>query len=125
MIEQRQRHRQAPDTHVQSVKAIAEFAKSYWRGPDWQAPDQLSSPALRHYLHHLLTARQRSWSAGNVVAAALRFCYVETLACTPRQLKLPPRPAQKPLPKVLSVAPLEHLFATTDPPQHRQLSPLT
>ena len=34
---------------------------------------------------------------------------------------LPPRPAQKQLPRVLSVEQLENLFATTDHPKHRAL----
>jgi site-specific recombinase XerD len=37
------------------------------------------------------------------------------------ELNLPPRPAQKQLPRVLSVEQLEHLFATTDNPKHRVL----
>jgi site-specific recombinase XerD len=55
------------------------------------------------------------------VAAAIRFFYVDTLGWTPMELNLPPRPAQKQLPRVLSVEQLEHLFATTDHPKHRAL----
>jgi site-specific recombinase XerD len=55
------------------------------------------------------------------VAAAIRFFYVDTLGWSPIELNLPPRPAHKQLPKVLSVEQLEHLFATTDNPKHRAL----
>jgi site-specific recombinase XerD len=69
----------------------------------------------------LLTERQLAWSSCNVVAAAIRFFYVATLGWNPIELNLPPRPAQKQLPRVLSVEQLEHLFATTDNPKHRAL----
>ena len=55
------------------------------------------------------------------MAAAIRFFYVETLGWTPMELNLPPRPAHKQLPHVLSVEQLEHLFATTTNPKHRVL----
>jgi len=55
------------------------------------------------------------------VAAAIRFFYVDTLGWTPIELNLPPRPAQKQLPRVLSVEQLERLFDTTDNPKHRAL----
>jgi integrase/recombinase XerD len=121
MIEQMQLHRKAPGTQVQYVRAIADLTKYYWRAPDWRTPDQLSSQEIRRYLHYLLTERQLSWSSCNVVAAAIRFFYVDTLGWTPMQLNLPPRPAHKQLPRVLSVEQLEHLFATTDNPKHRAL----
>jgi site-specific recombinase XerD len=121
MIEQMQLHRKAPGTQVQYVRAIADLAKYYWRAPDWRAPDQLSSQEIRRYLHYLLTDKQLSWSSCNVVAAAIRFFYVDTLGWTPMQLNLPPRPGQKQLPRVLSVEQLEHLFATTDNLKHRAL----
>jgi len=116
MIEQLQLHRKAPGTQDQYVQAIYRLAAYYKR-----SPDQLSSQEIRHYLHHLLTERQLAWSSCNVVAAAIRFFYVDTLGWTPMQLNLPPRPAQKQLPRVLSVEQLEHLFATTDNPKHRAL----
>ena len=53
--------------------------------------------------------------------AAIRFFYVDTLGWTPMQLNLPPRPAQKQLPRVPSVEQLEHLFVTTDNPKPRAL----
>ena len=121
MIEQMQLHRKAPGTQVQYVRAIADLAKYYWRAPHWRAPDQLSSQEIRGYLHYLLTERQLSWSSCNVVAAAIRFFYVETLGWTPMQLNLPPQPGQKQLPRVLSVEQLEHLFATTHNAKHRAL----
>jgi site-specific recombinase XerD len=121
MIEQMQLHRKAPGTQVQYVRAIADLTKYYWRAPDWRTPDQLSSQEIRRYLHYLLTERQLSWSSCNVVSAAIRFFYVDTLGWTPMQLNLPPRPAHKQLPRVLSVEQLEHLFATTDNPKHRAL----
>jgi integrase/recombinase XerD len=121
MIEHMQLHRKAPGTQVQYVRAIAALAKYYWRAPDWRAPDQLSSQDIRRYLHYLLTDKQLSWSSCNVVAAAIRFFYVDTLGWTPMQLNLPPRPGQKQLPRVLSVEQLEHLFATTDNLKHRAL----
>lgn len=116
MIEQMQLHRKAPGTQDQYVQAISRLAAYYQR-----SPDQLSSQEIRHYLHHLLTERQLAWSSCNVVSAAIRFFYVDTLGWTPMQLNLPPRPAHKQLPRVLSVEQLEHLFATTDNPKHRAL----
>jgi integrase/recombinase XerD len=116
MIEQLQLHRKAPGTQEQYVKAIYQLAAYYKR-----SPDQLSSQEIRRYLHYLLTERQLSWSSCNVVAAAIRFFSVDTLGCTPMQLNLPPRPAQKHLPRVLSVEQLEHLFATTHHPKPRAL----
>jgi site-specific recombinase XerD len=116
MIEQMQLHRKAPGTQDQYVQAISRLAAYYQR-----SPDQLSSQEIRHSLHHLLTERQLAWSSCNVVSAAIRFFYVDTLGWTPMQLNLPPRPAHKQLPRVLSVEQLEHLFTTTDNPKHRAL----
>jgi site-specific recombinase XerD len=116
MIKQMQLHRKAPGTQQQYVKAISQLAAYYKR-----SPDQLSPRDIRHYLHYLLTERQLAWSSCNVVAAAIRFFYVDTLGWTPIQLNLPPRPAHRHLPRVLSVEQLERLFATTDHPKHRAL----
>ena len=116
MIEQLQLHRKAPGTQDQYIHAIYQLAAYYKR-----SPDQLSSQEIRRYLHYLLTERQLAWSSCNVVAAAMRFFYVDTLGWTPIQLNLPPRPVQKQLPRVLGVEQLEHLFATTDHPKHRAL----
>ena len=116
MIEQMQLHRKAPGTQQQYVKAISQLAAYYKR-----SPDQLSPQEIRAYLHYLLTERQLAWSSCNVVAAAIRFFYVDTLGWTPIELNLPPRPAYKQLPRVLSVEQLEHLFATTDHPTPRAL----
>jgi integrase len=116
MIEQMQLHRKAPGTQQQYVQAIAQLAAYYKR-----SPDQLSPQEIRRYLHYLLTERQLAWSSCNVVAAAIRFFYVDTLGWTPVELNLPPRPAYKQLPRVLSIEQLEDLFATTDHPKHRAL----
>lgn len=116
MIKQMQLHRKAPGTQQQYVKAISQLAAHYKRSPDQLSPDD-----IRHYLHYLLTERQLAWSSCNVVAAAIRFFYVDTLGWTPIELNLPPRPAHRHLPRVLSVEQLEHLFATTDNPKHRAL----
>jgi site-specific recombinase XerD len=116
MIEQLQLHRKAPGTQEQYVQAIAQLAAYYKR-----SPDQLSPQEIRAYLHYLLTERQLAWSSCNVVAAAIRFFYVDTLGWTPMELHLPPRPVHKQLPRVLSVEQLEQLFATTDNPKHRAL----
>lgn len=116
MIEQLPLHRKAPGTQELYVKAIYDLTAYYKR-----SPDQLSSQEIRRSLHHLLTERQLAWSSCNVVAAAIRFFYVETLGWTPMHLNLPPRPAHKRLPKVLSIEQLEHLFATTLNPKHRAL----
>jgi integrase/recombinase XerD len=116
MIEQLQLHRKALGTQEQYVQAVAQLAAYYKR-----SPDQLSAQEIRAYLHYLLTERQLAWSSCNVVAAAIRFFYVDTLGWTPMELNLPPRPAYKQLPRVLSVEQLEQLFATTDNPKHRAL----
>jgi site-specific recombinase XerD len=116
MIKQMQLHRKAPGTQQQYVKAISQLAAYYKRSPDQLSPDD-----IRHYLHYLLTERQLAWSSCNVVAAAIRFFYVDTLGWTPIELNLPPRPAHRHLPRVLSVEQLERLFATTDHPKHRAL----
>jgi site-specific recombinase XerD len=116
MIKQMQLHRKAPGTQQQYVKAISQLAAYYKR-----SPDQLSPRDIRHYLHYLLTERQLAWSSCNVVAAAIRFFYVDTLGWTPIELNLPPRPAHRHLPRVLSVEQLERLLTTTDHPKHRAL----
>jgi site-specific recombinase XerD len=116
MIEPLQLHRKAPGTQDQYVQAISRLAAYYKR-----SPDQLSSQEIRHSLHHLLSERQLAWSSCNVVSAAIRFFYVDTLGWTPMPLNLPPRPAHKQLPRVLRVEQLEHLFTTTDNPKHRAL----
>jgi integrase/recombinase XerD len=116
MIKQLQLHRKSQGTQDQYVNAIYQLAAYYKR-----SPDQLSSREIRRYLHYLLTERQLAWSSCNVVAAAIRFFYVDTLGWTPIELNLPPRPAQKQLPRVLGVEQLEHLFAATDNPKHRAL----
>jgi integrase/recombinase XerD len=116
MLKQMQLHRKAPGTQQQYLKAISQLAAYYTRSPDQLSPDD-----IRHYLHYLLTERQLAWSSCNVVAAAIRFFYVDTLGWTPIKLNLPPRPAHRHLPRVLSVEQLEHLFATTDHPKHRAL----
>jgi site-specific recombinase XerD len=116
MIEQLQLHRKAKGTQEQYVQAIAQLAAYYKR-----SPDQLSPQEIRAYLHYLLTDKQLAWSSCNVVAAAIRFFYVETLGWTPMELNLPPRPAYKQLPRVLSIEQLERLFATTDNRKHRAL----
>jgi integrase/recombinase XerD len=114
MIEQMQLHRKAPGTQDQYINAIYRLTAYYRR-----SPDQLSSQEIRHYLHHLLTERQLAWSTCNVVAAAIRFFYVDTLGWTPFELNLPPRTAPKRLPQVLSVEQLERLFTATLNPKHR------
>jgi site-specific recombinase XerD len=55
------------------------------------------------------------------VAAAIRFFYVETLDWPPLKLHLPPRPAPKRLPKVLSLEDVERLLICTRNPKHRAL----
>jgi site-specific recombinase XerD len=114
MIEQMQLHRKAPGTQSQDIDAIYRLTAYYRR-----SPDQLSSQEIRHYLHHLLVERQLAWSTCNVVAAAIRFFYVDTLGWTPFDLNLPPRTAPKRLPQVLSVEQLERLFSATLNAKHR------
>jgi integrase/recombinase XerD len=114
MIEQMQLHRKAPGTPSQYIDAIYRLTVYYRR-----SPDQLSSQEIRRYLHHLLVERQLAWSTCNVVAAAIRFFYVDTLGWTPFELNLPPRTAPKRLPQVLSVEQLERLFTATLNAKHR------
>jgi len=85
-----QLHRKAPGTQEQYVQAMAQLTAYYKR-----SPVQLSPQEIRAYLHSLLTERQLAWSSCNVVAAAIRFFYVDTLGWTPMELNLPPRPAHK------------------------------
>src|SRR5918995_5523098 len=117
MIEQMQLHRLSPGTQDNYVRAIHGLSAYY----NNSSPARLTSAQIRRYLHYLLTNRQLSWSSCNVVAAAIRFFYVDTLGWTPIELNLPPRPAHKQLPRVLSVEQLDHLFATTDNAKHRAL----
>jgi site-specific recombinase XerD len=106
MIEPLPLHRKALGTQEQYVQAIAQLAAYYKR-----SPDQFSPQEIRAYLHSLLTERQLAWSSCNVVAAAIRFFYVDTLGWTPMELHLPPRPPYKQLPRVLSYRLLsEHLL---------------
>lgn len=106
MIQQMQLHRLAPQTQKAYVGAVAGLAAFYGR-----APDQLTSSDIQAYLHHLLVDRHLAWSTCNIVAAGLRFFYLETLAWETCQLKMPPRKGQRRLPRVLSVEELQRLFA--------------
>jgi Phage integrase, N-terminal SAM-like domain len=74
MIYQMQLERLAPKTQAAYVAAVAGLATFYHCSPDQLRPDQ-----LRHYLHHLLVDRHRSWSSCNQVACGLRFFYTKTL----------------------------------------------
>jgi integrase/recombinase XerD len=112
-----QLHRLSPGTQDNYVRAIRGLMAYYHNC----SPARLTSAQIRRYLHYLLTNRQLSWSSCNVVAAAIRFFYVDTLGWTPIELNLPPRPAHKQLPRVLSVEQLEYLFSTTNHPKHRAL----
>jgi integrase len=116
MIADMQLHRLAPGTQALYLQAITELATYYGR-----SPEHLTSDEIRAYLHHLLVERQLAWSTCNVVAAAIRFCYVETLGWPLGQLHLPPRIERKRLPRVLSVEELQRLFAATRHPKHRAL----
>jgi integrase/recombinase XerD len=116
MIADMQLHRLAPGTQALYLRAITELATYYGR-----SPEHLTSDEIRAYLHHLLVERQLAWSTCNVVAAAIRFCYVETLGWPLGQLHLPPRIERKRLPRVLSVEELQRLFAATRHPKHRAL----
>jgi len=108
MMHQLQLHRLAPRTPKAYVRAVEDVARFYWR-----SPDQLTADAIRDDLHHLLVDRQRAWSPCNIVAAGLRFFYVETLRWEALQLDLPPRKGQRLLPPVLSVDELKRLLAST------------
>jgi integrase/recombinase XerD len=116
MLQQMQLHRLAPGTQQLYATAITDLARYYWR-----SPDQLTPEEIRAYLHHLLEERKLAWSTCNVTAAAIRFFYVETLDWPPLKLHLPPRPAPKRLPKVLSLEDVERLLICTRTPKHRAL----
>ena len=116
MIAQMQLQHFAPSTQDVYVRAVAGLGTSYDRSP---AP--LTSDEIRAYLHHLLVERQLAWSTCNVIAAAIRFLYVETLGRPLAELNLPPRTDRKPLPQVLSAEELQRLFAHTTHPKHRAL----
>lgn len=116
MIAQMQLQRFAPSTQDVYVRAVAGFATYYGR-----SPEHLTSEEIRAYLHHLLVERQLAWSTCNVIAAAIRFLYVETLGWPMAELNLPPRTDRKPLPQVLSAEELQRLFAHTTHPKHRTL----
>jgi integrase/recombinase XerD len=108
MMHQLQLHRLAPHTQKAYMRAVADLARFYWR-----SPDQLTADEIRDYLHHLLMERQLAWSTCNIVAAGLRFFYLETLQWDALQLNLPPRKGQRRLPRVLSVDELKRLLAST------------
>jgi len=108
MIHQLQLHRLAPPTQKAYVQAVEDVARFYWR-----SPDQLTADEIRDYLHHLLVERHLAWSTCNIVAAGLRFFYLETLGWEALQLNLPPRKGQRLLPRVLSVDELKRLLAST------------
>src|SRR5262245_10342018 len=97
-----------PRTQKAYVRAVADLARFYWR-----SPDQLTTDEIRDYLHHLLVERHLAWSTCNIVAAGLRFFYLETLRWDALQLNLPPRKGQRRLPRVLSVDELKRLLAST------------
>jgi integrase/recombinase XerD len=116
MLQQMQLHRLAPSTQQLYTTAIMGLARYYRR-----SPDQLTPEEIRAYLHHLLEERKLAWSTYNVTAAAIRFFYVETLDWPSLKLHLPPRPAPKRLPKVLSLEDVERLLTCTRNPKHRAL----
>jgi site-specific recombinase XerD len=116
MLQQMQLHRLAPSTQQLYTTAIMGLARYYRR-----SPDQLTPEEIRAYLHHLLEERKLAWSPCNVTAAAIRFFYVETLDWPPLKLHLPPRPAPKRLPKVLSLEDVEQLLTCPRNPKHRAL----
>ena len=74
MIMDMQLHRLAPGTQALYLREVASLATFYGR-----SPEHLTADELRAYLPHLLVERQLAWSTCNVAAAAIRFCYVETL----------------------------------------------
>jgi site-specific recombinase XerD len=115
MLQQMQLHRLAPSTQQLYITAIAALTRYYRR-----SPDQLTPEEIRAYLHHLLEERKLAWSTCNVTAA-ICFFYVETLAWPPLKLHLPPRPAPKRLPKVLSLEDVEQLLTCPRNPKHRAL----
>ena len=108
MLRQLQLHRLAPPTQHAYLRAVSGLAQFYHR-----SPDQLNTEEIRDYLHHLLVESQCAWSTCNLVVAALRFFYVETLGWDALQVRLPPRKGQRRLPRVLSVEELRRLFDHT------------
>jgi site-specific recombinase XerD len=116
MVQQMPLHRLAPSTQQLYITAITAFTRYYRR-----SPDQLTPEEIRAYLHHLLAERKLAWSPCNVTAAAIRFFDVDTLDWPPLKLHLPPRPAPKRLPKVLSLEDVERLLTCTRNPKHRAL----
>jgi integrase/recombinase XerD len=116
MITHMQLQRLAPSTQDVYLRAVAGLATYYRR-----SPEHLTSEEIRGYLHHLLVERQLAWSTCNVTAAAIRFCYVDTLGWPMVHLNLPPRTDRQRLPQILSVEELQRLFTTTTHPKHRAL----
>jgi Phage integrase, N-terminal SAM-like domain len=74
MLHQLQLHRLASHTQKAYVQAVEDVARFYWR-----SPDQLTADEIRDYLHHLLVDRQLAWSTCNIVAAGLRFFYLDSI----------------------------------------------
>ena len=108
--------RLAPKTHVASGTAVASLAKC-----SQCSPDRLSPKHMRTSLHHLLVERRLAWSSCHQAAAGLQFFSTKTLGGDVLHLALPPRTGRSQLPRVLSLAALQHRFTRAKPPRHRVL----
>ena len=74
MVREMQLRRLAPGTQKAYVRAVAELTRHYGRSPDRIGPEQVKS-----YLLYLMNQRRLNWSTVNVVSAAVRFFYGQTL----------------------------------------------
>ena len=116
MVREMQLRRLAPGTQKAYVRAVAELTRHYGRSPDRIGPEQVKS-----YLLYLMNQRRLNWSTVNVVSAAVRFFYGQTLGRPDVGRAIPPRRTPRRLPEVLGTEEIRRLFAATDNLKHRLL----
>ena len=74
MIKEMQLRRLAPATQAAYLRAVSRLAGYHGR-----SPERIDDEGVKDYLLHLMTERRLNWATVNVVAAGIRFLYVETL----------------------------------------------
>jgi len=116
MLEDLQIRHYSPTTIRIYLRAVAEFAEHFGRGPD-----RLSAEHIRHYQLFLMKEKQVSLSTYIQVVCALRFFYTHTLNRKITIEKIPfPRRARK-LPHILSREEVKALLEAPRTLRHRVL----